>query len=132
MLVRTIRSATTETGSNIPSPGRTATARCLSATAQCTSIHCRTKSTPSRPPSACINPRMVGLQLRRVVLAGVFLPILAEAAVRGFMVWVGAEFVDINVDAEAGSRRQIDPAVLHRQWRGGDFPAKVLEIHEIF
>src|ERR1700751_882582 len=115
MLARTIRSATTETGSNILSPGRTATARGVSATARCPSIHCRTKSRPSRPPSACINPRMVGLQLRRVVLAGVFLPILADAAVRGFMGWVGAGFRDVDSDAEAGSPRQIDPAVLHRQ-----------------
>jgi hypothetical protein len=58
---------------------------------------------------------VASLQSRRVVFARVFLPILAEAAVGGFLMRVGAEFVDIDVDAEPGSGRQIDPAVLHVQ-----------------
>jgi hypothetical protein len=59
--------------------------------------------------------RFSALQSRRVAFAGVFLPILAEAAVGGFLVRMGAEFADIDVDAETGSGRQIDPAVLHIQ-----------------
>ena len=66
-------------------------------------------------PNAAHLARSSALQARRVALAGVFLPMLAEAAVGGFLVWVGAEFVDIDVDAETGDGRQIDPAVLHIQ-----------------
>ena len=51
-------------------------------------------------------------QSRLVALARVFLPILAEAVLRRFLVRVGAQFVDIDVDAETGRGRQIDPAVL--------------------
>ena len=59
--------------------------------------------------------RFSALQSRRVCFAGVLFPILAEAAMRRLLVRVGAEFFDIDVNAEPGSGWQIDPTVLHGQ-----------------
>ena len=71
-------------------------------------------------------------QARLVALARVFVPVLAEAVLRGFLVRVGAQFFDIDVDAEARRGRQVDPAVLDRQSRYGDVAADLFEIDEIF
>src|SRR5689334_2051476 len=101
-----------------------------SATARCTSIPCRTKCRPSRPRSACIEK--LGLQPWRVAFAGVFFPILTEAAVGSFVVRVRAELLDVDIDTETRGARQINPAVLHLQRDDGDLLAEILEIHKIF
>lgn len=50
-----------------------------------------------------------------IALAGVFLPILPKAVGGRLVMRVDPQFLDINVDPEAGCRRQIDPAVLNMQ-----------------
>src|ERR1700730_1945237 len=63
----------------------------------------------------CILRSPSSAQPRCVILAGVFFPVLAEASVRGLVVRMRPQLFDVDVDAQSGGRRQIDPAVLHRQ-----------------
>src|SRR5205807_9482424 len=71
------------------------------------------------------------LQFWHVALAGVFFPILAEAVFGGLLVGVGAQAGDIDVDAEPGRGRQVDPALVDREGDGGDVATDILEIDEI-
>ena len=70
------------------------------------------RCTPSPLP---LSYRECSLQPRRVALPRIFLPILPETAMSGFLVRVCTKFIDIDVDAEPRGGREIDPAVLHRK-----------------
>src|SRR3954447_4591962 len=70
-------------------------------------------------------------QARLVALARVFLPILAEPVFRDFLVRMGAQFFDIDVDTETRRGRQVDPAVFDRETLDRDVAADLLEIDEI-
>jgi hypothetical protein len=76
-----------------------------------------------------LNPRF--RQSRLVTLARILLPVLAEAVLCGLLVGVGAQFLDIDVDAETRRGRQVDPAVLDRETLDRDVAADLLEIDEV-
>src|SRR5215472_19161921 len=58
------------------------------------------------------NDFKLSAQARRVALAGIFFPVLAEAPMRRLLMRVRSQFSDIEVDAQPRARRQFDPAIL--------------------
>src|SRR5690242_1017728 len=68
----------------------------------------------------------------RVSLARILLPILAEPVFACLLVRVRPQLFDIDIDAETGGGRQVDPALAHRKPLRRDLAADALQIDEVF